>query len=200
MVSAFLAGLHLLVAVPHFLVRLAFGTPTEEFVGVGNFARVDDTIWRGAAPTEEGYAALATAGVGIIVDLRAEADVAPVRELLESAGVDLFHVPIRDGQSPALGQIAAIAEAINVAQGPVFVHCQAGVGRTGSTIAALRVAGGQSPEGALIEALRFGPMSLEQQWSVLRTRSDATTRSLLPVVAASRVIDSPRRLWSRLTG
>ena len=48
--------------------------------GIDSFAHVSETVWRGAAPTTRGYAALADAGVVAVVDLRAEADpMAPAR-------------------------------------------------------------------------------------------------------------------------
>ena len=200
MLSALLAGLHLLVATPHFVVRLLRGSPVETFDGIDNFAVVDETVWRGSAPSTEAYAALAEAGVVTVVDLRAEADPDGTRESASAAGLSWVHVPIRDGQTPTAIQVATVTAIIESADGPVFVHCQAGVGRTGSLIAALSVADGGSPGGALMEALRFGPISLEQQVFILRSQPQQTAASLLPVKAASRLIDSPRRMWSRLTG
>lgn len=194
--AALLGVLHLLVALPHFAVRLMTGTPAGGFPGIRNFARVTDRLWRGSAPTAEGYRSLADAGIASVIDLRAEADVPHSRELATAAAISVVHVPIRDGQTPSAAQIDELTETIVNATGAVFVHCQAGVGRTGSVVAALRVADGESPRTALVEALRFGPLSLEQQVFVLRC--DRPDASLLPAVIASRIVDSPRRLWSRL--
>lgn len=198
--SVFLASLHLLVASPHFVVRLMRGSPSEEFAGIDNFAEISPTVWRGAAPSAEAYPALAGAGVVTVVDLRAEADISATRDLASASDLSWVHVPIRDGQVPTSAQVAEIAKTIITAKGLVFVHCQAGVGRTGAAIAALAVAAGESPGKALIEALRFGPISLEQQVFILRSRTDYGITPSLSVVVASRIIDSPRRIWSRLAG
>ena len=120
--------------------------------------------------------------------------------LAAGAGMEWVHIPIRDGQTPTAAQITQISNVIESSPGPVFIHCQAGVGRTGSVVAALRVADGHTAGGELIEALRFGPLSLEQQVFILRADTDRSTIASLPVTAASRIIDSPRRLWSQLTG
>jgi uncharacterized protein (TIGR01244 family) len=192
-----LAGLHLLVAVPHFAVRLLRGSPIEAFPGIESFARTADSLWRGSAPDPEGYEALAAAGVVTVIDLRAEAEASNAADLAAAAGLDWIHIPIRDGQPPTARQVGAVGAAVAAAPGKVFVHCQAGVGRTGSVIAAVNVAEGASPAAELLEALRFGPLSLEQQVFILR--SGRSRPATIPVAAASRIIDSPRRIWSRIS-
>ncbi len=194
------AALHVLVATPHFVARLVRGSPIETFTGVESFARISDDLWRGGAPSVDGYQELASAGVVAIVDLRAEADPMTSFNRAAGAGIEWTHIPIRDGQTPTAAQLAEITKVISGSPGPVFIHCQAGVGRTGSVVAALQVARGHSTGGQLVEALRFGPLSLEQQVFILRADPNQSAIASLPVVAASRVIDSPRRLWSRLTG
>ena len=200
LMTAVLTVMHLLVAAPHFAVRLLRGSPVEAFIGVEGFARVTENVWRGAAPSPEGYAALADGGVVAVIDLRAEAEPTTSSNRATEAGLAWIHIPIRDGQTPTAAQLAEIRETITAASGPVFVHCQAGVGRTGSVIAALQAGEGHAPGVALIEALRFGPLTLEQQTIIARFGHDHPATALLAVTAASRNIDSPRRFWSQLTG
>ena len=58
-------------------------------------------------------------------------------DLLESLNIAYLHVPVPDQFPPNLEQARKILEFINEMkeQGrPVFVHCQAGVGRTGTVL------------------------------------------------------------------
>lgn len=164
--------------------------------GVENFRVVDDQVWRGAAPTDAGYRSLAEAGAGAVVDLRAEDDTSPPAGWLEGQGVDFVHVPIRDGQLPTTEQVARFVEVVAGSDGPVFVHCGAGVGRAGAMVAAyLKVAGGADGSERLSHNLSVGPPSLEQ---IVYAASDGHDRPNIAVTAASRLLDSPRRIFHNL--
>ena len=75
------------------------------------------------------------------------------------------------------------------------VHCGAGVGRTGTMVAAYRSAMGDGGD-AVRQNLAVGPPSLEQLVFASRIDSGAS-RPPLAVVATSRVLEAPRRMWSR---
>ncbi len=47
-------------------------TRIESMPGIDKLQAVDAKLWRGAAPTEDGYRNLAAAGTTTVVDLRAE--------------------------------------------------------------------------------------------------------------------------------
>ena len=179
-------------------------TPTvtpEALPGVENLQIVDSRLWRGAAPTTEGYQALAAAGTTTVVDLRAEEGLEADARMVTDLGMKLVRLPVRDGQIPST---AKIEEFLAVTQEPgakVFVHCGAGVGRTGAMVGAYLVANGESNgPGALRQNLAVGPPSLEQVAFVARLNGGDVDRPNAVVTGVSRVLDAPRRLWSRYGG
>jgi uncharacterized protein (TIGR01244 family) len=165
--------------------------------GVGNLRAVDARVWRGAHPTAEGYRELADNGVTVVVDLRGEDDAVESHADAEAAGLEVVHLPVRDGQVPTRDEIEQFIEVVEQAGGKVFVHCGAGVGRTGAMSAAYLVASGQaSPAEALRRNLSVGPPSLEQI-AFVSSLADGTMDHPGPFVTAiSRVLDAPRRIWS----
>ena len=162
--------------------------------GVENFQAVDRDLWRGAKPSEEGYRNLAARGVTTIVDLRTEVGDSE-RRLLASLGVEHVGIPLRDGQAPGDEQVARFLDVMRSARGTVFVHCIAGIGRTGTMVGAyLMEIRGLSSFDALLSNLSMGPPSLEQIAFV----ADDGERPDMVITALSRILDGPRRLWSRL--
>ncbi|HEX2316750.1 MAG TPA: dual specificity protein phosphatase family protein [Thermomonospora sp.] len=167
--------------------------------GVGNFAYVDDRVLRGAAPNAEGYRRLVTLGVRTVVDLRAERLPESRLAMPGRAGLTVVRLPVRDGQPPSADQVDRFMAVVKNARGRVFVHCGAGVGRTGSMAAAYLVRTGQADaRTATRRSLAVGPPSLEQVAFMRRLDGGRTVRPPAPVVALSRLADSPRRSWARL--
>lgn len=173
------------------------GTATAQ--GVQHFQPVDAAgrLWRGSAPTRTGYQELANMGFTTIVDLRAE-ELSPSQLAAPGrAGLEVVHLPIRDGQTPKPEQVRRFLEIVSGSPGPVFVHCGAGVGRTGAMAAAYLVSTGQnSPLAAVRRNLAVGPPSIEQIYYGLHLTSGAADQPPLPVVVLSRLMDAPRRIWS----
>jgi protein tyrosine phosphatase (PTP) superfamily phosphohydrolase (DUF442 family) len=174
------------------------GADVETPEGIRKFAVVDEDVWRGAAPGRQGYASLAERGVRTIVDLRAEDDLHVDEDHVASLGLRYVHIPIRDGQAPSSDEVARFLQAVKESDGITFVHCGAGVGRTGTMAGSYLVASGQATsKEALQRNLAVGPPSLEQVAFVADLDGTDVERPPGALVAVSRVLDAPRRLWSR---
>lgn len=172
--------------------------PPATIAGVDNLRAVDAKVWRGAAPTTEGYRNLAHAGVRTVVDLRAEDGIEADFQTVTDLGMKLVRIPMRDGQVPSAAEVDAFLAAAGESDGTVFVHCGAGVGRTGAMAGAYLVSQGElSNTGALRRNLAVGPPSLEQIAFVAKMDSGAPEKPGTMLTAVSRVLDAPRRLWSR---
>ena len=197
--GAFLvAGNVAIIAVSLLLGQFVAPSRPAAIAGVANLAVVDAKVWRSAAPTMAGYQGLADAGVTTVVDLRAEDGVDTADTAIRAMGLDVVHLPIRDGQTPSEPQVAAFLAIVSASKGTVVVHCGAGVGRSGAMAAAYLVATGQaSALRATVRNLAIGPPSLEQLAFSLSLTADDADGAPLPIVAVSRILDAPRRLWSR---
>jgi protein tyrosine phosphatase (PTP) superfamily phosphohydrolase (DUF442 family) len=173
-------------------------TPSRsiEVAGVDNAAVIDERVWRGGSPTAQGYRNLVAQGVSTVVDLRSDSERGVSVEVLGELPVDLVRLPIRDGQLPTEDEIAAFIDTVESADGIVFVHCGAGVGRTGAMAAAyLAAVDGVGGREAVRRNLAIGPPSLEQIAFALSGAEHPPS----PVTALSRVLDAPRRIWHNIT-
>ncbi|NGO73598.1 fused DSP-PTPase phosphatase/NAD kinase-like protein [Streptomyces boncukensis] len=171
----------------------------ETVAGIKHFQQVDGGLWRGSAPRPAGYRELAERGVTTVVDLRAEDLSTHQLTAPEEAGLRSVRIPIRDGQTPTESQTAAFIRAMRTADGPVFVHCGAGVGRTGSMTAAYLVETGQATSRqAALRMLAVGPPSVEQVYYALNLTQGTSAQPPAPVEWVSRVLDAPRRIKASL--
>jgi protein tyrosine phosphatase (PTP) superfamily phosphohydrolase (DUF442 family) len=173
-------------------------TRPSTIAGVDNLRAVDERLWRGGAPTTEGYRNLAHAGITTVVDLRAEDGLEGDARTVEGLGMKMVRIPMRDGQVPTAEEVEAFLGATEGSEGVVFVHCGAGVGRTGAMVGAYQVNQGElSGAAALRRNLAVGPPSLEQIAFVAKMGDGLPEKPGTLLTAVSRVLDAPRRLWSR---
>lgn len=198
---AFVVAGNVAIALAFGVSRLLAEPSTLALPGIEQERVVDDRLWRGNAPDAEGMAALAAAGVTTVVDLRAESADRVPDAVLDELGLQRVDLPIRDGQAPPDAVMDGFLDVLQEADGLVYVHCGAGVGRTGAVVAAYQVT--VNDRGAwesLRDNLAVGPPSLEQIVYVASLRGGAEGISDPPaaLVAVSRLWDAPRRIWTRI--
>lgn len=155
----------------------ALRTPTEpaplaprpRMRAVPNFQWVDKHLLRGGEPTQEGVRWLVGPGeVRTVIDLTVAATDAPWAPS-RWENVRVYHVPVKDYSAPTFEQLVQIVNLLDEAsaQGNVFVHCKAGIGRTGAVIACWRITHGWSVKDAIAaEALTSYDASFAQEQAV----------------------------------
>jgi protein-tyrosine phosphatase len=108
--------------------------------------------------------ALAAAGVGVLVSLLTDAEMAELglsgeAEAARAAGMDVYRLPTQDRQVPEPAAALALAGTLraHLARGSgVAIHCRHGIGRSSTLAAMVLVLEGTQPEHAwaLISAAR----------------------------------------------
>lgn len=106
--------------------------------------------------------ALLAAGVRCVIDLTAPNEPATARVLLQRLDEELvwIRVPILNGDVPSVPALQTILDLIDLntkRERVTYVHCQGGLGRTGTVVACHWIRHGEMPEGdtdAIIEELK----------------------------------------------
>jgi uncharacterized protein (TIGR01244 family) len=131
-----------------------------------NFQKVNDHVYRGAQPTDDGFRELAQLGIKTVIDLRqiGEHSQADEQKLVTSLGMRYVSIPMAGMSTPKNDQvIAALALLSDAASRPVFVHCKRGADRTGMVVAIYRISqDGWENKKALSEAKSYGMSFFER--------------------------------------
>ena len=93
-------------------------------------------------------------------------------DVVEGAGIHSVHIPVHDFKAPKVAQLqkfAKLADRYVDAGDAVAVHCTAGVGRTGTFLAAYLVAHGKTAKEAIdgVRELRPGSIETDEQEAVI---------------------------------
>jgi tyrosine-protein phosphatase SIW14 len=114
----------------------------EKELGVPNFGRVADNLYRGGEPTKDGFGTLHAMGVGIVVNFREEPnEIATEKREVESLGMKSIGIPWSANGEPSSAQIVEFLDLVRAnPDTKIYVHCRRGADRTGVMIAAYRIA------------------------------------------------------------
>ena len=124
--------------------------------GVGDFAEVTPTLYRGGQPSRVGLEALAKMGVNIVVDARLSGS-DQERKDVEKAGMQYVSIPWHCLFPKDNVFVRFLAVLRDNPGKKIFVHCRYGDDRTGMMIAAYRMSvEGWSADEALKEMDEFG--------------------------------------------
>lgn len=114
--------------------------PTAHMEGVPNFHEVNQTIYRGGQPTEQGWRNLKAMGITTVVDL-CDSGMAQEQKAVEAAGMRYVSIPMNgDGiVEPNANKVAQALGLLLSAKGKIFIHCHKGSDRTGTVVACYRI-------------------------------------------------------------
>lgn len=135
---------------------MPFIHPERRLAGGGPLAAYDDEL-----------PLMHAAGVRAVVSLL---NLPGDASIYESAGFAFLCLPIPDGAAPTLDQAGKFVRFVNeqrAASRPIAVHCQAGIGRTGTMLATYLISQGDTAATAIARVRAVEPAAIETQSQML---------------------------------
>ncbi len=89
------------------------------------------------------------------------------KAVFESAGFSFRCLPVPDGGAPTIEQAREFIRFVDDQRAqnrPVAVHCEAGLGRTGTMLAVYLISQGQTAEAAIANVRAIEPAAIETGW------------------------------------
>ncbi len=114
-------------------VSFAQTSPNTDFpnVKIENFGQMDERFYRGAQPMQDDFQSLKDLGINTVIDLRND----PTdyeKSAVEALGMKYVNIPMSGWKYPKDRHIEAFKDlADDPETGVFFVHCKAGIHRTG---------------------------------------------------------------------
>jgi protein tyrosine/serine phosphatase len=100
-------------------------------VNIKNFGQMDERFYRGAQPNPGDYQALKDLGISTVIDLRNDPTDYEKTEV-EKLGMKYVNIPMSGWKSPKDKDIETFLNLVNDSStGAFYVHCKAGIHRTG---------------------------------------------------------------------
>lgn len=100
-------------------------------VKIKNFGQMDERYYRGAQPLPEDYQALKELGIKTVIDLRGD-PMDYAKTAVEALGMRYVNIPMSGYKYPKESQMEEFLKLANDPEtGPFYVHCKAGIHRTG---------------------------------------------------------------------
>jgi tyrosine-protein phosphatase SIW14 len=109
--------------------------------GIPNPGKINDNLYRGAQPNEQGLAELKKLGITTIIDLRAEDRPKSEWEKKEAErlGIHFVQIPVAGFAAPTNEEVVQFLWLALDPRQKIFVHCLLGEDRTGVFIATYRM-------------------------------------------------------------